>query len=287
MMPVYNGIDSLPLALSSLLHQTYTNWKCYIVNDGSTDGTREYLDSLTDDRFVVIHFFKNKGRAAARQAALEAAEEKYLAFLDADDFYHPEKLKIQVNYLENNDSVSFVSCRMGSYNEQYDLVMVRKKKQMKDPVKYKKGEKFIPSRAGSLVRIKEIKYSYNLSLNYAEDTDFFINNFDEKYYFIMDDILYYYSEFVSVTKFKILTSEFYSILSSSKKFTENPVRKSKNIIINVLRIIIKSALYPFVDVRFYLSKRGVDPLECDKSEYKKVLRQLGSSKNKNLIEEIN
>lgn len=116
MMPVYNGEKTLPLAVASLIHQTYSHWKCYIVNDGSTDGTKAYLDSLRDDRFVIIHFEKNKGRPYARQAALDLAEGKYLDFLDADDFYHSEKLEKQVKEFKDNNELALVSCILASFD---------------------------------------------------------------------------------------------------------------------------------------------------------------------------
>ena len=67
MMPVYNGLPLIKASVESILKQTYTNWECIIVDDGSTDGTSAYLDSLSDSRFVVHHFVKNQGRPVARQ----------------------------------------------------------------------------------------------------------------------------------------------------------------------------------------------------------------------------
>jgi glycosyltransferase involved in cell wall biosynthesis len=125
MMPVYNGEKTLPLAIASLLHQTYLYWKCYIVNDGSTDGTKGYLDSLNDVRFVIIHFENNKGRPYARQAALDIAEGKYLAFLDADDFYHPQKLEKQIEAFDKNRDIDLVSCGMASFDHRLILRTVR------------------------------------------------------------------------------------------------------------------------------------------------------------------
>ena len=103
MMPVYNGLPYIKASLESLYRQSYSNWECIVVDDGSTDGTTQFLNSLTDKRIRVFRFKKNKGRSAARQKALEEACGKYLAMLDADDIYHPEKLKKQVDILENSE----------------------------------------------------------------------------------------------------------------------------------------------------------------------------------------
>src|SRR5699024_5956586 len=164
-----------------LLHQTYNNWKCYIVNDGSTDGTKNILNNLNDPRFVVIHFKKNKGRPYARQAALEAAEGKYLAFLDADDFYHPEKLALQVKIMQDFSHIYLVSCIMASFDQDLQLRSVRPQNGFITPKKYDFRKEFIPSRAGSLVLLDEAKFTgYDMTLKYAQDTDFFSRYLKDK-----------------------------------------------------------------------------------------------------------
>ena len=104
MMPVFNGLPLIKASIESLLSQTYTNWECIIIDDGSNDGTSEYVDQLNDVRFKVFHQ-ENKGRPIARQRALDNANGKYLGMLDAGDLYHPEKLQRQVKrYLRINKS---------------------------------------------------------------------------------------------------------------------------------------------------------------------------------------
>ncbi len=109
-MPVYNGASTIRLALQSLLVQTYSNWLCIIVNDGSTDGTKEILDSLTDSRFKVYHLPKNMGRGYARQVALDHVEGEFIAYLDADDFYHREKIQRQMDVMISDFTIDLVAC---------------------------------------------------------------------------------------------------------------------------------------------------------------------------------
>ena len=66
-MPVYNGEQTLKYAIASLMRQTYENWICIIVNDGSTDNTRVILDSLIDPRFQIYHLEKNGYKRAERE----------------------------------------------------------------------------------------------------------------------------------------------------------------------------------------------------------------------------
>lgn len=121
MMPVYNGLPMIKASVTSLLNQTYTDWECIIVDDGSTDGTSEFLDTLTDSRFKVVHLHNNSGRAIARQTALDAAHGEFIAMLDADDLYHPDKLKRQVDFLINHPEISLVSSAICSFGTASDL----------------------------------------------------------------------------------------------------------------------------------------------------------------------
>lgn len=258
MMPVYNGEKTLHLAISSLLHQTYPYWKCYIVNDGSTDGTKAYLDALEDERLVVIHFEKNIGRPYARQAALDAAEGKYLAFLDADDFYHPDKLKLQVEAFLLDQEVCLVGCGMASFNRQFKLKTVRSNYKSK-LLEYKIGkETFKPARAPSMVFLDKAKLiGYNLSLKYGQDTDFFMRYLDGHSYVNIKDVLYYYSEFCSVTKRKILFTNFYGIIFYKNHFSKAPIFFFKKIVVNLIKIVLKILTYPFWNAEDLINKRGI------------------------------
>lgn len=108
-IPCYNYGKFLSEALESVIAQSYTNWECIIVNDGSTDNSDEIAMAyaLKDQRFKYI-FQANQGHSAARNKALQNASGKYIQFLDADDLLEPEKLKLQVALLEENSNVDLV-----------------------------------------------------------------------------------------------------------------------------------------------------------------------------------
>lgn len=93
-IPVYNS-DDLEACLTSVQNQTIKNWEVIIVDDGSTNGcidiARHFVEH--DDRFSLIEQ-KNLGCSAARNAGINAAHGKYLAFIDHDDVYHPQALEI-------------------------------------------------------------------------------------------------------------------------------------------------------------------------------------------------
>ena len=197
-MPVYNGMPYIRYSIQSLLIQTYSDWECIIINDGSTDNTRDFLDGLTDIRFVIYHFDRNRGRSSARQKGLELARGKYIAMLDADDIYHFEKLSRQVEIMENNPEISLLSGGLFSFSYEKNCTMVRGKG---DSVikKMPLSGRCPVTHANSILRAEDVEPGthYDRSLERGEDLDFLSRAFAGKNYMITDDVLYYYSEFDS------------------------------------------------------------------------------------------
>ncbi len=103
-MPAYNASRYLEQAARSVFNQTYSNWELLITDDASLDNTLEIARQLeaADPRVVVLAKDKNSGVADSRNVALERARGKFIAFLDSDDLWLPEKLSKQVAYMESN-----------------------------------------------------------------------------------------------------------------------------------------------------------------------------------------
>ena len=99
-IPAYNAEATIEQALNSVLAQTYTNFEILVVDDGSHDRTGQILESFSakDSRVVSIKQ-ENSGVAAARNLAIEKSTGDYVAPLDADDVWHPQKLQKQVHCL--------------------------------------------------------------------------------------------------------------------------------------------------------------------------------------------
>jgi glycosyltransferase involved in cell wall biosynthesis len=93
-VPCYNYGDYIPEALSSIREQTYMNWECIIVDDGSTDNSRQVIEAFiqNDPRFKLISV-ANSGVSAARNTAVAHSKGAYIFPLDADDKMHPDCLK--------------------------------------------------------------------------------------------------------------------------------------------------------------------------------------------------
>lgn len=105
--PSYNSSKYIRETVDSVKKQTFTNWEMIIVDDCSKDNSREILKELAsaDSRIKVILLEKNSGAAVARNTAIEAAKGKYIAFLDSDDLWLPQKLEKQLDFMEKNGIV--------------------------------------------------------------------------------------------------------------------------------------------------------------------------------------
>jgi glycosyltransferase involved in cell wall biosynthesis len=110
-LPVYNGMPHLPRAVESILNQTFVDFTLTIVNDGSTDGSADYLDTLKDPRVVRINQV-NAGQGAARNAALFQSRSDYIAVMDQDDISQPARLSSQVEYLDAHPEVVLVGTQI-------------------------------------------------------------------------------------------------------------------------------------------------------------------------------
>lgn len=108
LMPVYNGMPYLPLAVESILHQSFRDFEFIIVDDCSTDDSLNYLNSISDERMVLVKLSQNKGVTGALQEGMARVRGKYVARLDADDVAKPYRLQTQVEYMENNTEVGLL-----------------------------------------------------------------------------------------------------------------------------------------------------------------------------------
>ena len=107
-IPTYNREDLIKDAISTVLAQTYKNFEIIVVDDGSEDGTAEVVRGFGDERIKYI-FQENSGVSAARNNGIKNASGEYVAFLDSDDLWHPEKLEKQLSVLENNPEAGVVT----------------------------------------------------------------------------------------------------------------------------------------------------------------------------------
>lgn len=105
----YNRENLLPLAVTSVLSQTYRDWELIIVDDGSTDQTRELIRRFRRNEPRIRYYFqKNKGLAAARNTGLRHVRGAYICFVDSDDELAPRHLEHRVRYLRDHPAVDML-----------------------------------------------------------------------------------------------------------------------------------------------------------------------------------
>jgi teichuronic acid biosynthesis glycosyltransferase TuaG len=100
--PVFNGEEFIMDCINSVTRQIYSHWELIIVNDCSTDGTKEILDRINNTKIKVIDMPENNGPLICRDKAQEIAQGEYIAFIDADDIWANDKLDKQLSYMKQN-----------------------------------------------------------------------------------------------------------------------------------------------------------------------------------------
>jgi glycosyltransferase involved in cell wall biosynthesis len=105
-LPVYNGAETVETAIRSILAQTFENFELLIVNDGSTDKTAIAVDSIYDPRIRVFHLQRNVGRSKARNIGISESRGPYVAMTDADDVSYPDRLRLQVSFMESHPEIA-------------------------------------------------------------------------------------------------------------------------------------------------------------------------------------
>lgn len=100
-MPAYNAEKTISQSIHSVLEQTFSDFKLYIINDASSDYTEDIVKSIKDERVIYIKNNTNLGVAASRNIAISICEGQFIAFLDSDDIWAKDKLELQYNILIN------------------------------------------------------------------------------------------------------------------------------------------------------------------------------------------
>ncbi len=127
-VPIYNGEKFLNLTIQSVIDQTYTNWELILVDDGSTDNTFSIINNFeqSDKRIKKITLSTSSGGPAhPRNLGLDLAKGEFIAFLDADDLWVPQKLALQINFLQNTKA-DMVHCGSNIINSTGDKIGIIK-----------------------------------------------------------------------------------------------------------------------------------------------------------------
>ena len=114
-IPTYNSAQYICEAIESVLNQTYKDFEIIVVDDGSTDNTKEVIKPYLNK--IKYIYQQNSGPSAARNRGIKEAKGEYIAFLDADDIWLPQKLELQIKFMEKEKEVGLIFSDMILFNE--------------------------------------------------------------------------------------------------------------------------------------------------------------------------
>lgn len=187
-MPVYNGADYILESIKSVLTQTFTDFELIIVDDGSTDNTRNIVQTIEDKR---VHFIRqvNQGVSSARNTGLMSARGGRVCFLDCDDLYYPNFLETLINIMnETNTEMSFCDFSesyglqaMKAYTFKKILRNIRKKLLGTRILKTRDNIDYLPMHINSVMVNKSLLDKYKIrflpNVRMYEDRNFLVKVF--------------------------------------------------------------------------------------------------------------
>lgn len=175
-MPAYNSQKFICEAIESVINQSHTNWELIIINDGSTDMTREQVESYLEDKRIRIVDQENLGVSKARNCGLSIMKGDFFCFLDSDDMLPPKSISSRLE-LMSDKYVYFVDGMVQSFDVQMKQVKSIYKPEFRGSPKeelLKLSSKCFFGVTWMIRRIPDQNYSFNPEMKHAEDLLFYI-----------------------------------------------------------------------------------------------------------------
>ena len=199
-IPTWNRAGLIVRAINSVLSQTYSNWELIIVDDGSTDNTDEVVKKFqeNDTRIRFIKHEKNSGgNSVPKNIGIKNAAGEYIAFLDSDDEYLPEKMEKQINLFNKSEikNLGFVGCNNFRINGETSL---ETKILDKGNIYEKLLHNYFITTPGIIMIKREVLNKigkFDENLKFSNDTDFFIRIAKSGFnFYFVDEPLFKYHE---------------------------------------------------------------------------------------------
>ena len=258
----YNRAHFIVETLHSIQQQTFGEWECIIVDEGSTDNTEDVIEKFIQNDLRFLYFKKDKtkykkGLAGTRNCGLDIAESRnaeLIQLFDDDDIMHPRKIEFQVKDLLNDKKLSFTICKFKHYNENEDLEFklidfncnIESSNLFNDFYLSKvKINSLGPLWRGDVL----LKYRFDEDLLYSEERDLYLRIFlkEKIEYLPINYVLFYYRKHeISNTKSRYDLS---TLISSKIKSEYNLFLFAKeNILFNeflIKKFVVKFTFYYF------------------------------------------
>ena len=215
-IPFYNAEKTLVDAVRSVFAQTLTEWELILVDDGSTDHSLDIANSIEDSRVRVISDGKQLGLAARLNQIALIAKSRYLARMDADDMMHPDRLKVQADFLDQNPDIDVVGTGMVILNK--DLVPVAKRDLSKielTPRRIFSGYCLMHATVMGKTNWF-IRNPYNLFYSRSQDYELWCRTIKNSKFAVLSHCYYYVNEYGSFSLKKYFDSTKFDILTQWK-----------------------------------------------------------------------
>lgn len=270
-MPCFNAALTLPRALASLYVQTYANWECVIVDDGSTDDSAIIVKDFGDPRLQLIQNSRNLGRGRSRQIALDHARGQYLTFLDADDWLFPTKLGLQVDALDRDGELSVVSAALAVEDDSGNFIGIRGRPNggAAPQEKWFSGLRRPPfPYVAAMVRMDLAKATgYRPELRRAQDLDFFLRLTADKKFAVLSDPLYAYSEGSSYRKTEVVASLRFERQVFLQQRSQQPIAALRETAKLTSKLGVYHLAFALGRERDIIQRRSATPTHSDREAY--------------------
>jgi len=265
-MPAFNAEQYLATAIDSMLGQVFQDWELIIVNDGSNDGTRAYLDNLQDPRIHVLHQ-PRLGVSAARNAALELAKGDIITFLDADDALPPDSLAVRVRYLDEYPNVDILDGKIAIKDAQLSKTLRIRLGGITGPyfLRLIRLDSSVFFSIAVMIRRAAIgKTRFRVGLTHCEDILFLLeassgNNWQ---YSAVDSFVYCYRTGLvsSMSNLDGLEDGYFHLYESCQMLSDCKLEDREYLYRRIRRILILSWLRSARPLRAWLAWRGLSKL---------------------------
>ena len=218
-MNCYNGEKYLEKSIKSVIAQTYKNWELIFWDNVSQDNSKKIVDQFPDVR---IKYFKSKNFKKlyeVRNLAIQKASGKFISFLDTDDMWKKNKLKIQVEFFSNNEDFDIVYSNYFILDEKKNNKNIKFKNEQYSGMIFQDLLKNYTVGIGTVCLKRKIfkDHSFNNDFDIIGDFDFFLKLSEKKKIgYIHDTLLYYRLHGSNLSKKKI-----YIIVDEIKKWIQN------------------------------------------------------------------
>ena len=205
-MPVFNNAGTLREAVHSIILQGYQNWELLIMDDGSTDGSLEIARAFSDHRVRVVADGENRGLAARMNQAVQLSRGELFARMDADDIAYPQRLAVQLAYLQQHPNVDLLGCGCLVFSSKEAALRVRVYPETHAAICASPwfGMSMVhPSWIGKISWFRQ--FPYNEKLKKAQDQELLLRTFQQSRFANLPEILMGYREDQTGLKKTLLT----------------------------------------------------------------------------------